>query len=156
MLIRSLAGANGVCCGAVALAPIRSIFDPDERRFHDEHYAPRVALVAYELMTFLLNDATLTRWVDQPGGSRVLFYRKDDGSAVAVIWRPFGLSPTRLAFDNLPDAVRVIDGVGSDIAPVTEAGTRIIEANEMVRYLIAPADQAASLEAAVRNVRLPL
>jgi len=156
ILIRALAGAEMVCCEANALSPVRSIHDDDHRRLHERDLSPRVALVAFDLAAQLLNDATLERWIDVPGGARVLLFAKDDGRAVAALWRPFGLAPTRLRFEDLPDSVRVIDCVGSAEPTVVENGRRIIEANEIVRYLIAPADQRAALRRSLDTVRVVL
>jgi hypothetical protein len=156
ILIRTLAGAEMVCCDAVALSPVSSIHDDDHRRLHERDFSPRVALVAFDLAAQLLNDATLERWIDVPGGARVLLFAKDDGRAVAVLWRPFGLAPTRLRFEALPASVRVIDCLGLSEPAVVEGGRRIIGVNEIVRYLIAPADQRDALRRSLDTVRVVL
>jgi len=143
ILIRGLAGAQFVCCDAVALSPVRSICDDNDReRLHEADLSPRVALVAFDLMTSLLNDALLVRWIDEPvTGCRVLYFEKDDGRAVAAVWRPFGLSPSRLGLTNLPSKVELIDCVAVPETVIVEGAQRIVLANEIVRYLIAPAAQ---------------
>jgi len=154
ILIRTLAGIRQVCCDATALSPVSSIFDDDRRRLHERDLSPRVALVVFDLAAELLNDATIERWVDVPGGSRVLLFVKDDGRAVAAIWRPFGLAPTRLGFEALPDSVELIDCVGQPEPAVIENGQRIVEVNEIVRYLIAPVDQQDALRKSLDTLRV--
>lgn len=154
VLIRALAGTEMVCCDALALDPPLSIHQSDHQRLHEPDLAPRPALVAFERMTSLLNDATLVRWIDQPDGCRILHFEKDDGGAVAAIWRPFGLSPTHLSFAGLPATVVVIDCFGTPEPVLSHGNLRLIVANETVRYLVAGPGQAALLAEAVHNARM--
>ncbi len=154
VLIRALAGAQLVCCDAVALAPPGSLFDRDVQRLHERDLSPRLGLVAFERMTSLLNDATLTRWIDQPDGCRVLLFEKDDRSAVAVVWRPFGWKPTYLALAGMPATVTVLDCLGNPDPILIDGHVRVIAANEIVRYILAPADQAALLSEAIASARI--
>jgi hypothetical protein len=127
--------------------------DHDRQRLHENDFTPRPAAVAFERMTSLLNDATLIRWVDLPGGSHLLYYEKDDGGAVAAVWRPFGLSPTLLSFAGLPSTFQVLDCFGMTEPVVTDRSLRLIEVNEVVRYIVAPAGQAGLLNEAIGTVQ---
>jgi hypothetical protein len=147
LLVRSLAGAELACCDAVALLPVRSIYEPGDRRLHECDHSPRVALVAFDVMTSLLNDARLVRWLDLPGGSRLLYYEKEDGGAVAALWRPFGLSATRVSLGTLPPSVRLLDCTGR-----TEPITEDVVVNEIVRFLVAPAEAKAALAKSLENI----
>jgi len=154
LLIRNLVGVRMVCSDASALTPVRSIYENHERNLHEKDLSPRVALVAFDLMASLLNDATIKRWIDIPDGSRLLYFEKDDGQAVVAAWRPFGISPTSLEFINLPKQVKLIDCLGTAETPVTRGNRRIIEVNEIVRYLIVPADQREALLQALDSVHI--
>jgi len=149
LLIRSLAGVQLACCEATALSGSVSVFDDSRQWLHERNLTPRPAMVAFERMTSLLNDATLGRWIDQPGGVRILFFEKDDGGAVVVTWRAFGLQPTRLSLPKLPAGVLVLDCLGQPVAPVNEGDSTILEINEMVQYLVAPVGKAKALSDAV-------
>ena len=153
-LIRELAGASMVCSEAVALAPPRSVFDDDHAWLHEADLSPRAALVAFDLAAELLNNASLARWIDLPGGGRLLYFEKDDGRAVVVMWRPYGLSPTRLRIPALPASALALDCVGRAVALTAEDGRQIIEINEFVRYLIVPADQRETLRQALDQVAI--
>jgi hypothetical protein len=149
ILIRALAGASMVCTEAVALAPPRSVHDDDHAWLHEADLSPRPALVAFDLATELFNNASLARWIDLPGGGRLLYFEKDDGRAVAAMWRPYGLSPTRLRIPALPASALALDCVGRAAALAGEDGRQVIEINEFVRYLIVPADQRETLRQAL-------
>ncbi|HON69269.1 MAG TPA: hypothetical protein PLS23_22550, partial [Phycisphaerae bacterium] len=154
ILIRALAGAQMVCCDAVALDPPTSLYESDRRRLHERDLTPRPALVALERMASLLNDATLVRWLDQPDGCRILYFEKDDGGAVAAIWRPFGWSPTYLSFAGLPATMEVIDCFGTPEPLLMSGYVRLVPVNEMVRFIVAPPGQAALLAEAVDASRV--
>jgi hypothetical protein len=176
MLIRAVAGASMVCAEAVALAPPRSVYDDDHAWLHEADLSPRPALVAFDLAAELLNNASLARWIDLPGSGRVLYFEKDDGRAVAAMWRPYGLSPTRLRLPALPASALALDCVGRAVALAAEVadapelppslselrrtgwrrsdGRQIIEINEFVRYLIVPADQRETLRQALDQVAI--
>ncbi|UCD27901.1 MAG: hypothetical protein JSV03_12455 [Planctomycetota bacterium] len=154
LLIRSLAGVEMVCSDAVVLSPVRSIYDETSRCLHEKDLSPRAALVAFDLMTSLLNDATAKRWIDAPDGSRLLYFEKDNGQAVVAAWRPFGLSPTKLGFVNLPANIKVIDCMGLPEPVVSKADRRIVEVNEIIRYLIAPADHRENLRQSLDSVKI--
>jgi len=152
MLIRGLAGASMVCSEAEALHPLRSLDDGLPRRLHGADFSPRPAVAAFHTAACLLNDATLVRWVDVPGGSRVVYYEKDDGGAVAVLWRPFGLSPTRLSFPDLPSSARLLDCFGTPVRWSSVDGIPVIPVNEMVRFLVVSADQRETLRRCLDHV----
>ncbi len=155
ILIQSVAGIRFVGCDAVALSPCRSLYDDSHRRLHEPDYSPRPALVAFARMSSLLNDATLRRWIDLPGGGRLLYYEKDDGRAVVAAWRPFGLMPERLRLAGVGDSVQVLDCMGGVEPVVYEGDLRIIEINEIVRYIVAPAEQRAALVKALDGLLSP-
>ncbi len=154
MLIRKLAGAELACCDATALSPVRSLYDDGTRRLHEPDMTPRPAIVAFDLMAELLNDATLMRWIDYPDGSRILYYRKNDGRAVAAIWRLYGLSMTPIALPALPDDFRVMDCFGLPESLQARAQKSIIEANEIVRYIVVPKGQQQVMENALNEAKL--
>jgi hypothetical protein len=154
LLIRNLAGTQMACSQALALAPVRSIHHDRQQHLHEKDLSPRVALVAFDLMTSLLNDATIKRWIDIPDGCRLLYFTKDDGRAVVAAWRPFGLAPTRLGFTNLPNSIKVIDCIGFPEPVKTKDHQQIIEINEIVRYIIAPANQRQNLLKALDSARI--
>lgn len=151
MLIRGLAGVQWACAEAVALQPAYSIYEDDAQCLHERDLSPRPAVVAYDLMTSLLNLATLVRWIDLPDGSRILLYQRDDGGMVAACWRPFGLTPGRLRLPGLPAGVRVIDGLGV-VQPVAQVETAAeLPVNEMVRYVVVRSDQRTAFIQAVER-----
>ena len=154
LLIRSLAAAQLSCSEAVALAPVRSVFENDQYRLHEQDLSPRPALVAFDLLTETLNNAVLKRWVDVPGGTRVLYFESADGRAIAAVWRPFGLSPTRLGMEGLGPSVEAVDCTGAVEPVVTEGTLRVIEANEIVRFLIAGDQDRPALQQALRDIRV--
>lgn len=155
LLIRFLAGAELVCCDALALSPVRSIHQDDHRRLHENDLSPRAALVAFDLMASLLNDATLVRWIDEPTSrTRVLYFEKDDGRALAAVWRPFGLSPTRLSLADVPASIEVIDVAGLPVPAPVRGNRRIIESSEIVRYLLAPAGQGDALRQSLDTIEV--
>lgn len=154
VLIRALTGAQLVCSEAVALDPPRSLFQASGQRLHECDLSPRPALVAYERMTSLLNDATLVRWIDQPDGCRILHFEKDDGGSVAAVWRPFGASPTFLSLAGLPSNIEVLDCFGMPEPILMNGHVRLIAANEMVRYVVAAPEQAALLAEAIDASRV--
>ncbi|MBI4578883.1 MAG: hypothetical protein HY718_04220, partial [Planctomycetes bacterium] len=160
ILIRALAGAQLVCCDATALAPPTSLYASDSvdaaarQALHERDLTPRPALVAFERMTSLLNDATLVRWIDQPGGARILLFEKDEGSAVAVAWRPFGLSPTYVSLAGLPSTVPILDCLGMPEPLLMEGNVRLLEVNEFVRYVVADAAQVRLLSEALDSARV--
>ncbi len=141
MLIRTLAGASMVCSEATALAPPRSIQDDDRTWLHERDLTPRPAIVTLDLAAELLNNATPIRWIDLPGGARVLYFEKDDGGAVAAFWRPYGLAATRVGFTRLPASTVAMDCLGLPAALLPEGNRQILDVNEIVRYLTVPADQ---------------
>jgi len=151
LLIRTLAGTRMVCSEAIALSPIRSIYEDKSRCLHEKDLSPRVALVAFDLMTSLLNTAVPVLWVDFHNQSRILYFEKDDGGAVAAVWRPYGLAPTRLEFANLPAEVKVLDCTGRPEPIVTESGKRIVEVNEIIRYIIAQPKNRKQLRRAIET-----
>ncbi len=155
VLIQSLAAVRLIGCDATVLSPPRSLYDENHRRLHELDYSPRPALVAFERMSSLLNDATLRRWIDLPGGGHLLYYEKDDGRAVVAAWRPFGLCPDRLGLAGVGDAVRIMDCLGQIEPVVYEGDRRIVEINEIVRYIVAPAEQRAALRQALDGLRTP-
>ncbi len=153
-VIRVLAGASMCCCDAAVLAPPRSVFEHNRRRLHEADLSPRPAMVAFDVATSLLNDARCLRWVEQRGGSRVVFFARSDGSGVAVCWRPFGSQPTTLSFAGLPPGTRLLDCVGNP-EPATTAGERlIIEVNELVRYLVSGPGGAQAMARAMDSIQL--
>lgn len=154
ILIRALAGAQLVCAEAVALDPLLSVHEPGRDRLHEADLSPRPAVVAFERMTSLLNDATLVRWIDQPDTTRILYFEKDSGGAVAVLWRPFGLSPTYLSFAGLPSTIDVLDCFGMPEPIVMSGNIRLVAANAFVRYIVATPDQRALLAEAVASARI--
>lgn len=154
ILIRALAGAQLVCCDATALSPVESLFEPSGRRLHERDLTPKPAAVAFERMTSLLNDATLVRWIDQPDGCHILYFEKDDGGAVAALWRPFGQAPTTLIVPGLPADMPVIDCLGMPERAEMQGAIRLVPANEMVRYVLAPPGQAELLAEAIGAVRI--
>lgn len=156
LLIRSLAAAQLSCSEAMALAPVRSVFEDDHGRLHEQDLSPRPALVAFDVLTELLNHATLKRWVDVPGGARALYFEASDGGAVAAVWRPYGLSPTRLGLAGLGPSVTAIDCMGAREPTVMEGSYRVLEANEIVRFLIAAERDRASLQRSLENIRVLL
>ncbi|NLX15127.1 MAG: hypothetical protein GXY44_15960 [Phycisphaerales bacterium] len=153
VLIQSVAAVRFVGCDAAALSPPRSLYDDNHRRLHELDYSPRPALVAFERMSSLLNDATLRRWIDLPGTGRLLYYEKDDGRAVVAAWRPFGMAPERLPLADLGEAVQVMDFLGGIEPVVYEGDRRIVEINEIVRYIVAPAEQRAALRQALDELQ---
>ncbi len=156
LLIRTLAGAQMICSEAVALDPPQSIYEDGSRRLHEPDLSPRPALVAFDLLAELLNDATLQRWIDVEGGSRVLYFEKDNGGAVAAFWRPFGLAPTLLELLHVPSTIQTLDCLGG-VEPARFAGSyRVLEANEIVRYLVAGPEQREILRQAMSTVRAAL
>jgi len=54
----------------------------------------------------------------------------------------------------LPDSVRLIDCVGQNEPTVVENGQRMIEVNEIVRYLVAPANQRDALRRALDTAKV--
>ncbi|HSW45525.1 MAG TPA: hypothetical protein VLM89_08135, partial [Phycisphaerae bacterium] len=152
MMIRTLAGAGMVCSEAVAMGPIRSIFDDDRACLHERDRTPRPGLVAMDLTAELLNNGSVARWIDLPGGGRVAYFEKDDGRAVAALWRPFGLAATRVSFPALPTTTRVMDCLGMPAAMTTDGDRQVLEIDEIVRYLIVPADQRETLRQALDNL----
>lgn len=156
LLIRTLAGAQMICSEALALDPPRSIHDDGHQRLHEPDLSPRPALVAFDLLAELLNDATLQRWIDVDGGSRMLYFEKDGGGAVAAFWRPSGMSMTTLEMLHVPSTIQTLDCLGS-VEPARFAGSyRVIEANEIVRYLVAPPEQREILRQAMSTLRAAL
>ncbi|HOW69505.1 MAG TPA: hypothetical protein PKY77_02790 [Phycisphaerae bacterium] len=156
LLIRSLAVAQLSCSEALALDPVRSAFDDDCRRLHELDLSPRPALVAFDVLTELLNRGTLKRWVDVPGGTRVLYFEVSDGRGVAAVWRPYGMSPTRLALSGLGSSVTVMDCLGAVEPVVVEAACRVVEANEVVRFLIAADRDRPALQRSLEEIRVLL
>jgi hypothetical protein len=154
ILIRALAGAQLVCCEASALNPPATLFGEDTSSLHERDLTPRPALVAFERMTSLLNDATLVRWIDEPDGCRILYFEKDDGGAVAVFWRPFGLSTSYLSFAGLPPTLPAFDCLGNPEPATMADHVRVVSVNEVVKYIVAPANQAALLSEAVSAARI--
>lgn len=154
ILIRALSGSQLVCAEAVVLDPLASIHETGRDRLHEADLTPRPALVAFERMTSLLNDATLVRWIDQPDGSRVLYFEKDDGGAVAAMWRPFGLSLTYLSFAGLPSTLDVIDCFGMPEPILMTGNVRVVAVNEFVRYVVATPQQAPLLAEAITASRV--
>jgi hypothetical protein len=152
-LIRGLTGVQRIDLDVAPLAPLRTTLQADERRLHEPDYSPRVAVTAFEAMAGLLNDATLKRWIDLPGGARVLYYEKDDGWAVAAMWRPFGLSPTRVSFESLPEDVELLNVTGASEPAEMIGGRRLVEINEVVRYLVAPSDLRETLRTSLDTMR---
>ncbi len=141
LLIRTLAGASMVCSEATALAPPRSIQDEDRTWLHERDLSPRAAVVAFDLAAELLNNATPIRWIDLPGGARVLYFEKDDGRAVAAFWRPNGLAATRVGLTDLPASTVAMDCLGLPADLASEGNRRVLDVNEIVRYLVVTADQ---------------
>lgn len=154
ILIRTLAGANMVCSEATALAPPRSIHDEDHTWLHEPNLGPRAAVVALDLAAELLNNASPTRWIDLPGGGRVLYFEKDDGRAVAVLWRPYGLAPTRVSLPTLPASTTVLDCMGGPKTVAQVADRRVFEVNEFVQYVLVPADQRETLRRALDKIEV--
>jgi len=153
-MIRWLAGVEMLCCDAAAFSPVRSCYDGDQRRLHETDLSPRVAVVVFDLMTSLFNDARLTRWIDYPDGARVVVFDKADGQVIAALWRPFGFSPTRLSLGPLPDSVHLLDCAGVPQSVVRDDKRTIVEVNEIVRYLVASPAEAVSLTRAIDSAEV--
>ena len=66
VLVRKLAGVEFVCSEACALSPLNSIYDDDRQRLHEPDLSPRPALVAFDLMAELLNDASEIHFAELP------------------------------------------------------------------------------------------
>ena len=156
MLIRSLAGVRLTCAQAMALNPPPTLLARDPAALHEPDLSPRPALAAFERTARLLNDATLVRWVDVPGGIRILLYQKDDGAMVAAMWRAFGLAPSRLGFPELPTRIQVTDCFGGSEAPLIEGRTRVVQVDETVRFMVAGPEDAETLRACLDHLESPV
>jgi hypothetical protein len=146
MLIRSLSGTGMMCLDALALEPVASLFDDDRRRLHEWDLSPRPAVAALDLAAGLLNVATPARWLDLPGGARISYWQKDDGRGVAALWRPFGTSETLVHWPDLPAGVDAVDCMGTPLATARSGEPAAIGVNEVIRYLLVPAEVRESFE----------
>jgi hypothetical protein len=153
-LIRGLAGASRVCSAARALEPVQSSYQPDDFRLHTLQLGPRPAVPACDWMTSLLNHAELRRWIDHPGGSRLLVYAHDDGRRIITMWRPYGLSPTPMTFPALPESAALHDLMGRRIPLQREADRVVIGLNELIQYLIIPAEHAEAVDTLLDQTRI--
>ncbi len=158
MLIRHLANADYACSTVHALRTFDTFLDPPEDCLSEYDHSPRPALVAWDWMTALLGDAVPIRWFDKPSDARVFVFAKGDavgpragGAMVAAVWRPFGRSRQRLVLAGLAGKARLYDLFGRPEPGATAGADLIVQIDEIVRYIVAPAELRETLLSALES-----
>ena len=59
-------------------------------------------------------------------------------------------------FPGLPASVEVIDCVGTSVPAIVEEGSRIINVNEVIKYIVAPPDKREELKKAIDQIEVVL
>jgi len=151
LLIRFLAGTERIGCGLFAYEPIRILHAASPETLNEYDNAPKPALVAFDFLAEMLNDARLIEWIDLAGDVRALCFQRADGRGVVAIWRPFGMSLEWYVLAGWGSKARLVNCFGQPEPAAGTDGALRIPVNAIVRYVLVDAENRSALFRALRT-----